>query len=930
MLRSKPDSYKKADGSEEPLSPRMDEQSNHSRDVPIASTSNSNSIEGPLPSSPVHEEQEEEHGQSQDEDLQHRQHHHLHRRNHNHRPLGVSYRLSISISDATSTNMRDDVWSCLIVLVTFWFFAASMTLILGFYGSENLPLGPNCSRLIKANPFFVQSIKVQEIDESKHGPMLYGFYEPPPLDVELKWSETHIAFIQSSFHKEWQYFLNKGSEIDISYSVKSPSSAPLSLIIAQGRESLVEWIEDPSYPNTTLSWNIIHGNGEVEVQLNFTIKSFLYNTTWPYYKCSLGHQLCSLKLFLLRPSAAVLTSPGPEQGVPYSDGYVKLSYGPRWITYFVGSGATTVLILLALRICNMFQLISGDRTGLQAGEMESERAPLLSPKDDDLLSWGSSYDSLSHEEEEVDEWLAVASLDGRLLKEGESNSNSRRLCVICFDAQRDCFFLPCGHCATCFTCGTRIAEEAGACPICCRTMKKVDNFASQTKTIAGHNLEPTPWHLFPLKTFHEETRYARASKIIQCSYLTCQHSTSNSAPQRKLHYQSRLTRPVEECPEFFRWIHYDLEPWARSRISLTHLMEAQKLAAFRVVIVGGKLYVDFYYACVQSRAMFTVWGLLQLLRRYPGMVPDVDLMFECMDKPSINRTEHEAMPLPLFRYCTTPDHLDIPFPDWSFWGWPEINLGAWDEEFRSIKQGSQARSWPRKWPIAYWKGNPDVNSPIRTELLQCNDTRQWRAQIMHQDWQEEAKDGFEKSKLSNQCNHRYKIYAEGYAWSVSLKYIVSCGSLSLIISPEFEDFFSRGLMPKKNYWPVSRFDLCRSIKYAVEWGNAHPAEAEAMGRAGQDFMESLSMDRIYDYMYHLITEYSKLQDFKPVRPSSAQEVCAESLLCFADDKQRQFLKRSVSYPSQTPPCTLQPSDSNLIKSWIEMKRKIIKDVQDLV
>lgn len=27
-----------------------------------------------------------------------------------------------------------------------------------------------------------------------------------------------------------------------------------------GKESLVEWIEDPSYPNTTLSWNIVHGN----------------------------------------------------------------------------------------------------------------------------------------------------------------------------------------------------------------------------------------------------------------------------------------------------------------------------------------------------------------------------------------------------------------------------------------------------------------------------------------------------------------------------------------------------------------------------------------------------------------------------------------------------------------------------------------------
>ncbi|KAI5408701.1 hypothetical protein KIW84_054511 [Lathyrus oleraceus] len=107
----------------------------------------------------------------------------------------------------------------------------------------------------------------------------------------------------------------------------------------------------------------------------------------------------------------------------------------------------------------------------------------------------------------------------------------------------------------------------------------------------------------------------------------------------------------------------------KTRISEGHLAEAQKYAAFRVVIVGGKMFVDWYYACVQSRAMFTVWGLLQLLRKYPGLVPDVDLMFDCMDKPSINKTEHNSKPLPLFRYCTTKEHFDIPFPDWSFWGW---------------------------------------------------------------------------------------------------------------------------------------------------------------------------------------------------------------------------------------------------------------------
>lgn len=45
------------------------------------------------------------------------------------------------------------------------------------------------------------------------------------------------------------------------------------------------------------------------------------------------------------------------------------------------------------------------------------------------------------------------------------------------------------------------------------------------------------------------------------------------------------------------------------------------------------------------------------------------------------------------------------------------------------------------------------------------------------------------------------------------------------------------------------------------------------------------MDHVYDYMYHLIVEYSKLQDFKPAPPSLAQEVCVESILCVADKQQ---------------------------------------------
>ncbi|KAL4568478.1 hypothetical protein LXL04_024091 [Taraxacum kok-saghyz] len=124
-------------------------------------------------------------------------------------------------------------------------------------------------------------------------------------------------------------------------------------------------------------------------------------------------------------------------------------------------------------------------------------------------------------------------------------------------------------------------------------------------------------------------------------------------------------------------------------------------------------------------------------------------------------TDHSAMPLPIFRYCTTSEHFDIPFPDRV-----EVNLGPWEDEFESIKKGSQVINWENKYPYAYWKGNPYVNSPTREKLLTCNDTNKWKAQILRENWGHEISNGFKHSKLSSQCDHRYKIYAEGYAWSI--------------------------------------------------------------------------------------------------------------------------------------------------------------------
>ncbi|XP_068667788.1 E3 ubiquitin-protein ligase APD2-like [Aristolochia californica] len=407
---------------------------------------------------------------------------------HERREQSVTYRVNISVSNpASSADVGDEAWSCVVVLVSFWFFA-SMTSILGFYGSVNFHLGPNCSHLMTTNSLFVQAIQVRVMSEPKAGPMLYDFSRPPSLDVKTNWSECHNATVPPDLHKEWIYYLNKCSQVNVSYVVKSTSSSPLSLVMAEGNENLIEWLEDPSYPDTTLSWNLIRGNGliqqkilkssnyyiavgnlnsqEAEVQLNLSIQAVVYNTTKAYNKCALDKSFCLLKLHIFRLNVAVLTSPSTVEE-SYTDAwFVKVSYVPRWITYIVGGGGLTVTILLMIKILVKCQRSPGDGSEYQERTLTTERTPLLGQKEDNASSLGSSYDSGSHDEEEFEDLPGAGSI------KGEPNY-PQQLCAICFNAQRDCFFLPCGHCATCFTCGTRIAEEAGICPICHRKMKKV-------------------------------------------------------------------------------------------------------------------------------------------------------------------------------------------------------------------------------------------------------------------------------------------------------------------------------------------------------------------------------------------------------------------------------------------------------------------------
>ena len=84
------------------------------------------------------------------------------------------------------------------------------------------------------------------------------------------------------------------------------------------------------------------------------------------------------------------------------------------------------------------------------------------------------------------------------------------------------------------------------------------------------------------------------------------------------------------CPEYFRWIHEDLRPWARTGITQDMVERAKETANFKLVILKGKAYLETYEKAYQTRDVFSIWGILQLLRRYPGKIPDLELTMALM------------------------------------------------------------------------------------------------------------------------------------------------------------------------------------------------------------------------------------------------------------------------------------------------------------
>lgn len=108
-------------------------------------------------------------------------------------------------------------------------------------------------------------------------------------------------------------------------------------------------------------------------------------------------------------------------------------------------------------------------------------------------------------------------------------------------------------------------------------------------------------------------------------------------------------------------------------------------------------------------------------------------------------------------------------------------------------------------------------------------------------------------------------------------------------------------------------------------------QAMEIGKAGRDFIvNELKMSNVYDYMFHSLNAYAKLLKYKPSVTRNAVEYCSETITCFANEEEKEYMKNSmVKTASQSPPCKMgtAESDGKAAAEFLERKADAMKHVK---
>lgn len=341
-------------------------------------------------------------------------------------------------------------------------------------------LGPTSSRLLKTSPIFVKRVEVTDV--AKKGVLIYGFdREKPQLSLETNWTVSKYLIVSSYNRQGFSLWLNEGSRIHMRWEAHTSLVDHLQIVVIKGERNFetltpssiaasghqvegkeVEYViteSDKYYVS------ILNSNPKSTIMtMNVNVTSKMYDTTKASSVCSTTDGSCRLNLRFPNTQYVVLTTPNNGDLAGW---YIELSFVSRIVTYVAILGCIVIIIFLILKYlgaCNsendgeeVTTTSSHTLTVPERGE-QSETDPLM-PKKPTRFTYGTGEEDLE----------VGSSSDG-----SSDELYDGKICVICYDEPRNCFFVPCGHCATCHDCALRILEgESRVCPICRRMIHKV-------------------------------------------------------------------------------------------------------------------------------------------------------------------------------------------------------------------------------------------------------------------------------------------------------------------------------------------------------------------------------------------------------------------------------------------------------------------------
>ena len=124
----------------------------------------------------------------------------------------------------------------------------------------------------------------------------------------------------------------------------------------------------------------------------------------------------------------------------------------------------------------------------------------------------------------------------------------------------------------------------------------------------------------------------------------------------------------------------------------------------------------------------------------------------------------------------------------------------------------------------------------------------------------DPKTDLEYINLEDHCNWKYLLHLRGVSYSGRLKYLLSCGSVVIIVKNNFEEFYYHKL-PGNVLFTANESTPNELLQIVKDLENDEERQ-QKLAKSVQAFVETfLSQDAIHCYMYKVLKQYGSLMSY---------------------------------------------------------------------